>query len=534
MRRILLAIAVWGVLASAAAGEERFPPPDFTSGYQLPSPEQPPPPPAWQNVLDVGVLVVALGLASWVVLSGRRRIGMVLIMLFAIGYFGFWRQGCVCPIGAIQNVAQGIFDAGLLVPLAVLAFLLLPIVATLLWGRTFCGGVCPLGAIQDVLVWRPIRVPSWVEHGLGLVAWVYLGLAVLLAVTDCGYVICRYDPFVALFRLGGPWRMVLLGVGVLALGAFVARPYCRFLCPLGAIFRPCSRVAAWHAKITPAECIRCRLCEDSCPFGAIRSPSADAPRTRGKATLALMLLAVPALVAAGGLAASWLAEPMARMNYTVNLSDLLGRQQTLAEVRAAAAPLPIKAGAQTFELDGRQVLCRSAETGQTLWSLDLPALADPNGEVLALVDPNAVWLLSANGTTRPQLACVDRASGGVLWRSAVPDDAVNAGYAFRNGPEFRSAGAAETDVLARLHARAADVRDRMYWGLWILGAFLGAVVAAKLVDLSIRRRRDGYAPDPGKCLSCGRCFEHCPIEQQRRLGRRPSVRGKSEDTCDAP
>ena len=56
---------------------------------------------------------------------------------------------------------------------------------------------------------------------------------------------------------------------VLVLSTFVGRPYCRFLCPYGALLGLLSRVSWKHATITPDECINCKLCEDACPFGAI-------------------------------------------------------------------------------------------------------------------------------------------------------------------------------------------------------------------------------------------------------------------------
>jgi formate hydrogenlyase subunit 6/NADH:ubiquinone oxidoreductase subunit I len=41
------------------------------------------------------------------------------------------------------------------------------------------------------------------------------------------------------------------------------------------------------------------------------------------------------------------------------------------------------------------------------------------------------------------------------------------------------------------------------------------VVGVKLIHLSIRRRRTEYQPDKANCVSCGRCFWYCPVEQLR-------------------
>ena len=111
--------------------------------------------------------------------------------------------------------------------LAAVAFFALPLVFTLLFGRTFCAAVCPLGAVQELVAVRPLKVPLWLDHALGLLAYVYLGAAVLFAATDTAFVICRYDPFVAMFRLSGDVNMLVLGGCFLAVGMLVGRPYCR-------------------------------------------------------------------------------------------------------------------------------------------------------------------------------------------------------------------------------------------------------------------------------------------------------------------
>jgi len=205
----------------------------------------------------------------------------------------------------------------------VTAFFALPLLFALVFGRIFCAAVCPLGAVQDLVGLRPLKVPAAVEHALGLLAWVYLGLALLLAATGSGYVICRYDPFVAIFRISGEWKMLVLGGCALVIGVFIARPYCRYLCPYGAILRLCSSVSWRHASITPDECVQCRLCADSCPYAAIRTPTATeatGPRLRGKWLLAVLLVAAPVVIAAGGVGGWALGPALSQMNPTVHLA----------------------------------------------------------------------------------------------------------------------------------------------------------------------------------------------------------------------
>ena len=75
--------------------------------------------------------------------------------------------------------------------------------------------------------------------------------------------------------------MVLSGAALLLLGVFVGRPYCRFLCPYGALLKLGAIVAKWRVRVTPDYCTQCRLCEASCPFGAMREPEASPAGTPG-------------------------------------------------------------------------------------------------------------------------------------------------------------------------------------------------------------------------------------------------------------
>jgi NosR/NirI family nitrous oxide reductase transcriptional regulator len=321
---ILLGMAVSLILFGETLAEERFPPPDFVETHHaIPSPTTPNPRQDIYEYIDAVVLLAALGLASYLVLKKRSRRAIFALTIFSLLYFGFYREGCVCPIGAVQNVTLSIFDSEYVIPIVVLAFFLLPLIFTLFFGRTFCAAVCPLGAIQDMVLARPVSIPLWAENGLRLLAYVYLALAVLFAATGSAFVICRYDPFISIFRLTGSLNILILGGCLLLIGVFIGRPYCRFLCPYGVILRQLSRLSKWRVTITPDECIKCRLCEDSCPFGAIRKPTAQWPEAEyhiAKKRLAFLLLLLPVLVFLGGWAGSRLKGVTSQAHETVRLA----------------------------------------------------------------------------------------------------------------------------------------------------------------------------------------------------------------------
>ena len=321
---IIIGIAVLCFSSGVSSALERFPPPEFESGYEFPSTTTPHPQQDIYEYIDAIVLLAALSLSAYLVLRKRSRRAIFILMVFSLLYFGFWRKGCVCPIGATQNIVLSIFDNSYAVPVVIVIFFLLPLVFALFFGRVFCAAVCPLGAIQDLVLLRPVSVPSWLESGLRLFAYIYLAAAVLFAATGSAFLICRYDPFVAFFRLNGNLNVLIIGTCLLVISVFIGRPYCRFICPYGILLRQLSRLSKWRVTITPDECIQCRLCEDSCPFGAIRRPSINWPATeydRGKKRLAVLLILLPILILLCGWAGSGLRKVMSRMHPTVRLAE---------------------------------------------------------------------------------------------------------------------------------------------------------------------------------------------------------------------
>jgi len=301
----------------------RFPMPEFESGHKQPQTIQPAPRSVFLEYFDVFVLISTLSLITWMVHKKRSRKGVFWISIFSLLYFGFYREGCICSIGAIQNVTLALFNPGYHIPLTVIAFFIIPLFYTLFYGRTFCAGVCPLGAIQDVFAINPQGLKTWVQKILGLIPFIYLGLSILYAATSTDFVICRYDPFVGIFRLDATFFMFTVGALFLLTSVFIARPYCRFFCPYGVILNLISKVSQKHITITPTKCIHCRLCEYSCPFGAIDKPVAVKEignRSNALKKFVVLSLIIPLLIFVGGWTGAQFHENLALVNPKVRLA----------------------------------------------------------------------------------------------------------------------------------------------------------------------------------------------------------------------
>ncbi|HPO13368.1 MAG TPA: 4Fe-4S binding protein [Candidatus Hydrogenedentes bacterium] len=315
-----LLLCLW---TAQAFSEFRFPMPEFESGYTHPQMNLPPVSKT-SPVVDVTLLLAGLALTAWSVLKLRSRRMVFMIALFSVWYFGFYRKGCVCAVGSLQNVLAAFLLPDFAVPLIVSLFFLIPLVFALYFGRVFCAAVCPLGAIQEMCAVYPVQLSYPVQSMLGLFSYAYLGITVLSIYMGAGFLICRYDPFVGFFRQGASFNMFLAGGILLLTGVFIARPYCRFLCPYGVLLRWASRFSKWHCTITPAECIQCRLCESSCPYGAIVVPTPeDRPvdRLTGAKRFGRLLLIAPLIVVVAAGAGFVSHEILARLHPTVWLAE---------------------------------------------------------------------------------------------------------------------------------------------------------------------------------------------------------------------
>lgn len=338
---ILAVLFIWHSVLYAQ--QQRFPRPEFEGGYSFPEHQfLNQRGPLWEY-MDVAVLIGALVVASWMALKKRSRQGLVWVSVFSLAYFGFYRQGCICAIGSIQNLSLALFNESYAMPLSALLFFMIPLIFALLSGRVFCAGVCPLGAIQELTGFKQVRVPKRVESILASIPFVYLGLAVLFAATGSEFLICRFDPFVGMFRLDAPYTMIIFGALLLIVGIFVNRPYCRYLCPYGVLQNIFSRFSVRHVTITPAECRNCRLCESGCPYDAILQSDPLKNREQAEKTgngSVLHFLMIPVLAAGFAVILYNLAPSLSGINSTVRLAReirLENQEGIIAVSKAAVA-----------------------------------------------------------------------------------------------------------------------------------------------------------------------------------------------------
>jgi NosR/NirI family nitrous oxide reductase transcriptional regulator len=331
---------------------QRFPKPEFESGYKVPSTQVTRVQPVIFEYIDLLAFVGCMSLITWLVLKKRSRKAVFWLSVFSLLYFGFYRKGCICPVGSVQNVAMALFNPEYNIHFTAVAFFIIPLGFTLFFGRTFCAGVCPLGTLQDLFAFRPVSLKPWIRYLLGLIPFIYLGLAVLFAATGTDFIVCRYDPFVGFFRHNATWLMFTIGGTLLLAGVFIARPYCRFLCPYGVLLNLVSRFSRRHLSIAPGTCINCRLCENVCPYDAIDKPTGLGVKNDNRELVKKLIIyffVTPVLVVLCGWTVSKYHEDFAHVNFKVRLAQ----EMMTIESKSETAVIPTEV--TTFRSSGQMV-----------------------------------------------------------------------------------------------------------------------------------------------------------------------------------
>ena len=189
-----------------------------------------------------------------------------------------------------------------------LLWALATIVLTIVFGRFFCGWVCPFGALHQFVGYlgnrrkktaQKIRLNKYrkaqcIKYFI-LIFFLFMAAFPSLAVTlQTGLldpiplvtrsfnllllpIIDRSANFVSVTArfYEGAWLILAIFLTAILLNLVVPRFYCRFICPLGALFAIISRFAIWRIGKKQTECSNCLLCDKACegacePSGKIR------------------------------------------------------------------------------------------------------------------------------------------------------------------------------------------------------------------------------------------------------------------------
>ncbi len=257
------------------------------------------PQPIWLTIWASRLVEIAVLIVSLIVLTGvflkqhtlTRHARLFhrfrwAFLLFTLLFIGIYAQGQLSVVNIFTVLLQTFkgFDIGVFLLDPVIFILwIYTVISLILWGRgLFCGWLCPFGALQEMVGWvakklriKQLNVPSRLHQQLQLLKYVILLVLVGTAFYSLSAAekMAEVEPFKTAITLlfVRHWPFVVYAVLILAIGLFVHKFYCRYLCPLGAGLAVLGRLRRFEWLTRRAECgTPCQMCRHRCGIGAIK------------------------------------------------------------------------------------------------------------------------------------------------------------------------------------------------------------------------------------------------------------------------
>ena len=185
--------------------------------------------------------------------------------------------------GAIGEVYRAVINGNFLLSAQWPNLLLIAVVilASAIWGRFFCGFMCSFGAMQDLiylagkhLPFKP-PIPENAHRFLKYLKYAVLIFIVLGVWTFALPGDMIWSPWTVFGMYTSPWKGLPAQAAFLSLGGglllviiagslFIERFFCKYLCPMGAVFALFSHFRVFKIRKPAGECDSCRACTGKC------------------------------------------------------------------------------------------------------------------------------------------------------------------------------------------------------------------------------------------------------------------------------
>ena len=250
---------------------------------------------AWESqrkniiILSFSLLILSLALIKMGTLTFNnnfRQIFRNIYLLWILIWLG-WEAGGQVTILSILTwvtapISQPSWNTLLSDPLLIVLMSYV-IVTFFVWGRgVFCGWLCPFGALQELIAnigkflkIKQIKIPEkYNKTSLNIKYFILLTLFITCFIApnflNLGSEIEPFKTAISM-KFNREWYYVIYAVLLLAVGLFIERFFCRFICPLGAFMAVGGKLRIFNSFLKRrSECgSPCKLCSNECPIDAI-------------------------------------------------------------------------------------------------------------------------------------------------------------------------------------------------------------------------------------------------------------------------
>lgn len=184
----------------------------------------------------IGLIVVLMAAVLPLFIKNKRY--HLVQQILNVVVLGFWCGSFLNYTSIISYMSNGMN----IVLLAIPTIMLITAFIYPLFGKKnyYCAQVCPFGAMQGLAgrcVKYKLRMKATTTHRLDLFRQVLWALLMLCLWTGVWFDWIDYEPFSAFIFQSASWVVIVLAVLFVLLSTIMVRPYCRFVCPTGSLFK---------------------------------------------------------------------------------------------------------------------------------------------------------------------------------------------------------------------------------------------------------------------------------------------------------
>jgi len=195
-----------------------------------------------------------------------------------------------CPFGGLESLFSFLKYNVFLKRIALSSLILFGavMISAVIFRRTFCGNICPLGFLQEIpgfigrkLLKRRFVIHPKIDRYLRLVKFPLLVVILGLTWLNFNLVFRPFDPWAAYHHIGSDELIsgYLLGFIILIISLiasfFSDRIFCKYICPMGAVLVPASKIGIFKIRNNKSVCTDCGRCDEICQMNISVSDSKE-------------------------------------------------------------------------------------------------------------------------------------------------------------------------------------------------------------------------------------------------------------------